>query len=83
MAKKELKLKFDIRKHILVPKHTKLSDKDKKKLLEKFNITHNELPRISPKDPAIIEMKLKTGDVIRIERDSRTTSKSIFYRAVI
>ncbi len=75
--------KFDVKKHVLVPKHSKLSEKDKKRLLEKFNITINELPKINSKDAAIIDMKLKSGDIVRIERPSRTASKAVFYRAVI
>ena len=38
------------KKHILIPRHIKLSEKEKKELLEKYNITLAELPRIMKKD---------------------------------
>ena len=82
-SKSTAKSKLDVKKHLLVPKHSKLSDKDKKRLLEKFHVTFNELPKISLKDPAIIDLKLKQGDLVRIERPSKTASRSIFYRTVI
>ncbi len=74
---------FDISKHVLVPKHTKLSDKDKEKLFEKYNITIKELPKIMLTDPAIAHLEAKPGDVIKIERNSPTSGKSIYYRGVI
>ena len=37
---------FDVTKHILVPKHTLLTEKEKDKLLEKYHITIKELPKI-------------------------------------
>ena len=42
--------KFDVSQHVLVPKHEKLNDKEKKQLLEKYKITINELGTISIKD---------------------------------
>ena len=75
--------KFDITKHGLVPKHIKLSDKDKKQLLEKYNITLNELPKILANDPAIKDLGLKTGDIVKIERKSKTAGEYDYYRGVI
>ena len=76
MAKKEA------RQHVLIPKHKKLSEKEKKELLERYHITLNELPAISKSDPALADMDLDIGDVIRIERDSPTAGRTIFYRGV-
>ena len=75
--------KFDITQHILVPKHTKLSDKEKKDLLDKYNISIAELPKISAKDPAILSLKPKEGEIIKIQRESLTSGDSVFYRSVI
>ena len=61
MAKK--KTTFDVKTHILVPKHVKLSQKDKKELFERLNITIKELPKISVKDPVIQDMGVEVGDV--------------------
>ena len=74
--------KFDIAKHALVPKHSKLSEKDKTALLEKYKITVKELPRIGSQDSAIVNLEVKQGDVIKIVRKSATAGESIFYRGV-
>ena len=73
----------DISKHQLVPEHTLLSDSEKEKLIKKLNIMISSLPRILVTDPAIIELNTKSGDVIKIERDSETSGRTIYYRVVI
>ena len=70
-------------KHILVPEHKKLSEKDKAELLKKYNITLKELPKILNSDPAIAELDVDEGDVIKITRNSRTAGKTVYYRGVI
>ena len=75
--------KFKPQEHILVPKHSKLNDKETKELLETYHITPQELPRILKKDPAIADLNAKPGDIIKIERESPTAGKSLFYRVVI
>lgn len=77
-----MKKKFNIDKHILIPKHTKLSEKEKEKLLEKYNISEKELPRISKIDPAISSLNAKPGEIIKITRQSPTAGESVFYRVV-
>ena len=72
-----------VTKHILVPKHTKLSDAQKEKLFKQYNIFTKHLPKILIDDPAIIGLKVKAGDVISVERESITAGKAIYYRAVI
>ncbi|MBU4242327.1 MAG: DNA-directed RNA polymerase subunit H, partial [Nanoarchaeota archaeon] len=42
-----------------------------------------QLPKISKNDPAIKELEVKKGDLIKIERKSPTIGKSIFYRVVV
>jgi len=73
---------LEISKHNLVPKHTKLNDKDKEKLLEKYNISVSQLPKITKNDPAIKDLKLKPGDVVKIIRISPTAGEAVFYRSV-
>lgn len=75
-------VKKEIRKHVLIPKHKKLSDKEKKVLLDTYNITVNELPVISKSDPALVDMDIEIGDVLKIERDSPTAGRVVFYRGV-
>lgn len=76
MAKKEA------RQHIIIPSHKKLSEKEKKDILEKYQITMNELPAILKSDPALAGMDVEIGDMIKIERDSPTAGKTVFYRGV-
>ncbi len=74
---------FDINKHELVSKHKKLSDSEKSKLFEKFNIIGKELPKISLNDPAIANLGAKQSDIIKIERVSKTAGVSYYYRQVM
>lgn len=69
--------------HVLVPKHTKLSEKEKEELFKRYNITIRELPKIFKSDPAISHLDVKENDVIRIDRKSPTAGNSVFYRGVI
>ena len=80
---KMVKKKYDLNKHQLVPEHSKLNDKEKKDLLEKYHISLKELPKINKKDVAIAHLNAKEGDVIKITRDSKTAGEAIFYRGVI
>ncbi len=75
--------KVDITKHILVPNHTVLSQKEKKALFEDYKITEEELPKILKNDAAIKHLKPKPGDVIKIVRESPTAGESLFYRVVV
>ncbi|MFH0701829.1 MAG: DNA-directed RNA polymerase subunit H [Candidatus Woesearchaeota archaeon] len=74
---------FDVNKHFLIPKHTKLNDSEKSKLLEKYNINSMALPKIMDDDPAIAKLDAKVGDVIKIERKSKTSGVTTYYRLVI
>ncbi len=73
---------FETNQHILVPKHSKLSEKEKNELLEKYQITMKDIPRISIKDPAISHLDISTDDIIKVERPSPTSKNTIFYRRV-
>jgi len=75
--------KLDVSNHILVPKHEKCSETEKKALLKKYGITIADLPKISINDAAIVDMNLGAGDVVKISRDSPTAGTTIFYRVVI
>lgn len=83
LKKKIPKEEVIIRKHILVPQHSKVSQKEKQELLQKYKITLKDIPRISTKDPAIAYMDLTTDDLIKIERPSPTSKTTVFYRRVV
>ncbi len=63
--------------HVLQPKHEKLAEKEVVKLLEKLNISVTQLPKISRKDPALIE-ECEAGDVVKISRADEE-----YYRVVV
>ena len=68
--------------HILVPSHTKISEKEKAELLKKYSIRMQELPKILIDDPSIQHLDVKEGDVIKISRKSRTSGETVYYRGV-
>ena len=74
---------FDVGKHIFVPKHSKVSEAEKEKILQQYNITIKELPKIFKNDAALAKLELKSGDVIKIERESKTAGRSVYYRVVV
>lgn len=78
-----MKEEINIFDHILVPKHVLLAPEEIINLLKKFNITLNQLPKISSKDPAAKSLNAKKGDVIKILRKSETAGISEFYRVVV
>jgi len=67
--------------HALQPKHSKLSQKELAELLEKFNISLSQLPKIK-KDDAILPKECDAGDVIEIER-ATGKEKVVYYRVVV
>ena len=75
--------KLDVSNHILVPKHEKCSESEKKQLLARYKVNVQDLPKISINDAAIVDMDLNPGDVVKITRDSPTAGTSVFYRVVI
>jgi len=69
--------------HKLVPEHIILSDKERKELLEKYDIGPEQLPKILDTDSAIISIGAKTGQIVKIIRKSQTAKYATTYRLVI
>ncbi len=67
--------------HVLQPKHTKLSEKESQELLERYNISKAQLPKILSTDPALPE-GCQVGDIIKIERKNKDKIE-IYYRVVV
>ena len=67
--------------HILVPKHSIASEQEVKDMLAKYGKTADALPIISIDDPALKDLQVREGDVIKIERNSPVTNKvEAYYR---
>lgn len=75
--------KLEIKNHVLVPKHEKCSETEKKTVLQKYALEVKDFPKISINDAALYNLDVKAGDLVKITRDSPTAGKSIFYRVVI
>ena len=73
---------IDILGHRLVPKHEVVSREEGKEILEKFNTTKEQLPKILASDAVVKKIEAKTGDIIRITRNSATAGQSTYYRTV-
>jgi len=66
--------------HILQPKHTILKQEEIDKLLEKYNISLSQLPKIKIDDAGLPE-NASVGDVIKIERKEEDNTV-IYFRVV-
>jgi len=66
--------------HELQPKHTKLKKEEVEKLLNQFNISLSQLPKIKITDPALSE-DFDIADVVKIERNFNG-EKTVYYRVV-
>jgi DNA-directed RNA polymerase subunit H len=67
--------------HFLVPKHELVKEDEVDKILEKFGVTKDKLPKIKEWDPAIANLGAKEGDVIRIYRKEDGV-ETVYYRVV-
>lgn len=74
---------FNIFKHILVPVHEILTEKEREEMLKKYHVKVHQLPRIVASDPAVIAIGGRPGDILKIVRDSSTAGKHVFYRYVV
>ncbi|MCD6502948.1 MAG: DNA-directed RNA polymerase subunit H [Thermoplasmata archaeon] len=76
-------LKRRILEHDYVPTHIKLSEEEAKKVLERYNIIPQQLPKILSTDPIVQIIGANPGDIIMIIRESPTGGVSIAYRYVV
>ena len=78
----ELELQYDPTFHNLVPKHIILTKEEKKNVLQQFNLTLSQLPKLSKSDVIARYYNMNIGDLIKIIRTSPSAGKCITYRAV-
>ena len=67
----------------LVPKHEILDEKEVEKLLQFYNVTPQQLPKIKESDPGIMGLDAKIGDIIKITRNEISVGRNIYYRIVV
>jgi DNA-directed RNA polymerase subunit H (RpoH/RPB5) len=78
-------VQFNIRDHVLVPKHELIRDENEvKSIIERYNLkTKFQLPHILKNDPMSKYLGLKSGDVIKVSRTSPTSGEYIIYRCCL
>lgn len=75
-------LMFNITHHEIVPKHIILTEDEAKKVIDDFDATKSQLPKLLSTDPVAKYYGMKSGTVCRIVRNSPMTGESIYYRIV-
>ncbi|MAH42484.1 DNA-directed RNA polymerase subunit H [archaeon] len=83
MVKKKDEIKIDVFSNHLVPKHEVITEKEKRELLKKYNISSKQLPSILKSDPTVKALGAKPGDVIRITRKNDLMGDIFYYRSVL
>ncbi|EKX46336.1 hypothetical protein GUITHDRAFT_163048 [Guillardia theta CCMP2712] len=76
----EVELVVNITEHEMVPKHRIMSGVEKKKLLQRYKVNDDQLPRILISDPVAKYLGLRRGNVVEITRDSDTAGRYVTYR---
>ena len=80
---KEEEFKINKLEHKLVPKHTLISDSEKKDLLKMYRSKETQLQKIFSTDPIARIYGARRGQVFKIERISETAGTYINYRLVV
>lgn len=75
-------LLINISKHTLVPKHEIIKDPEEiSKILTQFQLkTKSQLPIILRSDPMARYLDIKSGDIVKITRNSPSAGEAIVYR---
>jgi DNA-directed RNA polymerase, subunit H (EC 2.7.7.6) len=76
-------LDIEIFTHRLSPKYRVLSDDEVESLLNKYNVTKRDLPKIKANDPAVTKIGAQEGAIIEIDRNSPTAGQAKYYRFVV
>lgn len=74
--------KIDLQKHVFIPKHSKLSEKESEEFFKSHNFSKVQLPRILIKDPLVKQLDANVGDIIKIERETKL-GKHEYFRVVV
>lgn len=74
---------IDIFKNRLSPQYKIMQKEEVDKLLEEYNVSLKDLPKIKSNDPAVKQLNANEGDVIEINRKSATAGEYNYYRVVV
>ena len=75
--------KLNVLKHDMVPDHEIMSEEEVSALLNTYNITTEQLPKVFHDDPAVKVIGAEADDVIRIIRVSHTAGRAESFRLVV
>ncbi len=75
-------LAFNVTKHVLVPKHEKMTREYLKTLLKELKTTEKHLPKMKETDPVSRYYGAKIGDLFKITRKSENSYETTYYRLV-
>jgi DNA-directed RNA polymerase subunit H len=70
-------------KHAYASKHIIIDEEEVQQLLKKYEIDKNQLPHILHNDPMAKILDAKIGDVVKIERKSKSTGIYYYYRMCV
>ena len=76
-------LKINLIEHDLQPIFEVLSEEEKEKLMEEYQLTKRQMSKMKSIDPIARYYNSKAGDVFRIIRPSTSAGVGIHYRIVI
>ncbi|MBI5046852.1 DNA-directed RNA polymerase subunit H [Candidatus Micrarchaeota archaeon] len=74
--------KLDVLSHSFNPKLSVVSEGEKTKVLKKYGITDDQLPKLYSSDPVALALKAAVGSLIKVERNDGTGSYTT-YRIVV
>ena len=74
-------LQYNISRHMLVPKHEIVEDeKEIENILKTYQVKKNQLPIILRNDPMARYLDVKSGDIVKITRNSPSAGEAVLYR---
>lgn len=79
---------FNVLEHRLVPEHHLLSEEDADMVLDKLDMTRDQLPKIKKSDAGIkvlesVHGPIDEGRIVKIVRQSETAEEFVAYRLVV
>lgn len=78
------RLQLNILKHVIVPQHTIIYEKEIEDMLVKYKLKNKSfLPEISRFDPVALSIGMKPGDICKIIRPSKTSITALYFRICV